>query len=76
MSDDASCKPEAGPKTNRRSFLMATASSAAVPLLAGSADGKAENSELPSTIRKSQDLAVSVNGYQHQLSLDPAHFAT
>jgi xanthine dehydrogenase YagT iron-sulfur-binding subunit len=50
---------------------MATASSAAVPLLAGSADGKAETVKLPSTIRKSQDLAVSVNGYQHQLSLDP-----
>ena len=71
MSDGAISEPTAGTKTNRRSFLMATASTAAVPLLAGGGDAKAETAQLPASIGKSQDLMISVNGYQHQLSIDP-----
>ena len=53
---------------NRRSFLLATASSAAIPVLARAGDAGPESSiGRPSRLA---DVALSINGSQHRLSVD------
>jgi xanthine dehydrogenase YagT iron-sulfur-binding subunit len=67
--DGSPFEPTAGTKTNRRSFLMATASSAAAPLLARTAHARVDTLQ-SEDIRNPQELMISVNGYRHQLSVD------
>src|SRR5262245_27768426 len=53
---------------NRRSFLLATASSAAIPMLARAGDAGPESSiGRPSSLA---DVSLSINGSQHRLSVD------
>ena len=53
---------------SRRSFLLATASSAAIPVLARAGDAGPQSSiARPSSLA---DVALSINGSQHRLSVD------
>jgi xanthine dehydrogenase YagT iron-sulfur-binding subunit len=70
MSDDEPFEPTTGTKTNRRSFLMASVSSAAAPLLTSTGNARAETPQSSSDLRKPLDLTFSINGYRHQLAVD------
>ncbi len=61
--------PDRSPsQPNRRSFLLATASSAVIPVLARAGDpGPEVRVARPSSLA---DVALSINGSQHRLSVD------
>jgi xanthine dehydrogenase YagT iron-sulfur-binding subunit len=53
---------------NRRSFLLATVSSAVIPVLAGAGDASSETSVTkPSSLA---DVTLSINGGRHRLAVD------
>jgi xanthine dehydrogenase YagT iron-sulfur-binding subunit len=57
---------------SRRNFLMTTASSAAVPLVAGTLVAEAAPSETPphKNVHAPVDLEIDVNGRRHRLAVD------
>jgi xanthine dehydrogenase YagT iron-sulfur-binding subunit len=61
--------PGQGPsQPNRRSFLLATVSSAVIPVLAGAGDASSETSVTkPSSLA---DVTLSINGGRHRLAVD------
>jgi xanthine dehydrogenase YagT iron-sulfur-binding subunit len=61
--------PGQGPsKPNRRSFLLATVSSAAVPVLARAGDAGSDSSVARAS--SLAEVSLSINGIQHRLSVD------
>ena len=55
---------------DRRSFLMATVSTAAAPLLAGASSAAAATAPATDDPRKPVDAILNVNGRDHQLAFD------
>ena len=55
---------------DRRSFLMATVSTAAAPLLAGASGAAAATAPATDDPRKPVDAILNVNGRDHQLAFD------
>jgi xanthine dehydrogenase YagT iron-sulfur-binding subunit len=65
--------PAAGnnkPRTSRRSFLIATASSAALPAVARAASAKAVRAQDPRNVSAPVGLALRVNGSERLVALD------
>ena len=65
--------PAAGnaePRTSRRSFLVATASSAALPAVSRVASAKALRAQDPRNVSAPVGLALRVNGNEHLVALD------
>jgi xanthine dehydrogenase YagT iron-sulfur-binding subunit len=65
--------PAAGnnkPRTSRRSFLIATASSAALPAVARAASAKAVRAQDPRSVSAPVGLALRVNGSERLVALD------
>src|ERR1700733_14173331 len=58
-----------GVSTNRRSFLLATASTAAAPLFERSARAETADRDA-SDARTPVDVKLSINGYRHGLAVD------
>ena len=57
-------------KPNRRSFLLATVSSAAAPVLARARDADVTDAPLVASPENPTSAIFAVNGYRHQLSFD------
>jgi xanthine dehydrogenase YagT iron-sulfur-binding subunit len=65
--------PAAGnaePKTSRRKFLMASASSAALPAVSRAASAKAVHAQGPRNVSEPISLSLRVNGNDHLVPLD------
>ena len=58
------------PIPNRRSFLMASASTAAVPLVARTPRAEAAGPAAAPNARPLADVSLNVNGHEHQLAFD------
>jgi xanthine dehydrogenase YagT iron-sulfur-binding subunit len=56
--------------TNRRSFLIATVSTASAPLVARTASADATPAKPAANPRKPVDATLTINGREHQLSFD------
>jgi xanthine dehydrogenase YagT iron-sulfur-binding subunit len=69
MSVQTPHTPGQGPsQPNRRSFLLATVSSAVIPVLAGAGEASSETSVTkPSSL---VDVTLSINGSRHRLAVD------
>jgi xanthine dehydrogenase YagT iron-sulfur-binding subunit len=57
--------------TNRRRFLLASASTAAVPGLARAAHTETTPSNAGSSARAPADIALTINGHERRLAVDP-----
>jgi xanthine dehydrogenase YagT iron-sulfur-binding subunit len=60
----------AAPKTSRRNFLVATASSAALPAVSRVASAKTVRAQDPRHASAPVGLALRVNGNEHLVALD------
>jgi xanthine dehydrogenase YagT iron-sulfur-binding subunit len=58
------------PAPDRRSFLMASVSTAAAPILARASSAEAAAGQPASDVRKPAALDLTVNGRQHRLAVD------
>ncbi|HJS86803.1 MAG TPA: (2Fe-2S)-binding protein [Acetobacteraceae bacterium] len=71
MAENLHKPPEqGGPSPDRRSFLMASVSTAAVPVLGGAATANAATAPLTAAAGKPVDLALTVNGRERQVAAD------
>jgi len=65
-----SARRRSHPSPDRRSFLMASVSTAAAPMLGRGSQADAATGQPPANVRKPTDLTLSINGREHHLAVD------